>query len=121
MSLEVSGDTTASPQSQQIEETSPVKQEAQADLGDRLLPAVFISAAGLILAWLDPIYIQFESHPVETLIATGIGVALVWLGTLLRRDIIMYIGVALLFVATIIATATQPTQLSVPIVAIWPL
>jgi hypothetical protein len=124
MSLESFGDTTQAPQAPPESQTHQAvtdRQKAPSERLDRVLPSLFISAASLILCWLDPIYIHFEARPFETVVLVAFGVALLWLGTLVRRDLIMFVGVAVLLATTTIATVTQPTRLSVPIVAVWPL
>src|SRR5436190_2064172 len=98
--------------------TASVTNEERADL---LVPALFISAAALILAIQDPINIQFEPRPTETLVITLLGIALVGWATFRRSLPLYFVGVAVLLITMTVGVITQPSQLSVPVVAIWPL
>jgi hypothetical protein len=88
---------------------------------DLLLPSLFISAAAIILALQDPINVHFEARPVETIALTVFGAVLV-LGASWKRNFpVLFAAVLLLLVTLTAGVVTQPAQLSVPIVAIWPL
>lgn len=97
------------------------KEETDARPADYILPSLFLTIAAIVLAWIIPIYFAFEPRPVETIIVSAVGVALLWAGALLRRRIVMYAGVAVLLLTIGLETTTQPTPLSVPLVAVWPL
>jgi|GEM_PF-1834751 len=101
--------------------TANIEPEKSADLADHILPPLFITVAAIILAWLDPVYLQFERRPIETIILNSAGILLIWLGIFSRRRLMMYIGVAVLLAVITFEVSTQPTRLSVPIVAVWPL
>lgn len=121
MSVEPAVDITHTLQTAEESQITQGEPAAKSDGRDLILPSVFVSAAGLILAALDPMYVRFEAKPLETLGLTAVAVVVLWWGTLVRRPIIMYAGVAALLLITTIGTVTQPTRLSVPIVAVWPL
>ena len=96
-------------------------QEENAEKSDLIVPSLFISAAAIILGFIDPIYLRFSQQTALTVGLTVLGLALVWVGTLLRRRIALYAGVMVLLGAITVEAMTQPTQLSVPLVAVWPL
>ncbi|MEO8287946.1 MAG: NHL repeat-containing protein [Chloroflexota bacterium] len=105
----------------EIPQTEIAATESNAERGDYIIPSLFLSAAAIILAFIDPIHIRFEPHLLETAIATALGLAVLWVGTIMLRPAVLYTGVALLLVTIAVEAITQPTQLSVPLVAIWPL
>src|SRR4051812_33893588 len=88
---------------------------------DLFLPSFFVSAASVILAIQNPINYQFQGRPWETLALTLVGVVLVAVGTFRRMMPLLYAGVAWLLVMITLGVATQPSLLTVPLVAIWPL
>src|SRR5437660_1484105 len=88
---------------------------------DLFLPTLFLSGAALILAWLDPLYISFQPRLTETLAAVAIELVVVWIGALWRKMPVMYVGVGLVLATVVFQSATQPSPLTVPIVAVWPL
>jgi streptogramin lyase len=88
---------------------------------DLIVPSLFISAAAIILGFIDPIYLRFAQQTAITVGVTALGLALVWTGAILQRRVVMYAGVAVLLGAIAVEAMTQPTQLSVPLVAVWPL
>lgn len=88
---------------------------------DLFIPTLFLTGAALILAWLDPVYVRFQPYPVETLVVTGVELVVVWLATLTRNMKLLYASVGIVFLTIIAQAATQPSPLSVPILAIWPL
>ena len=88
---------------------------------DLVLPAIFLTGAALILAWLDPLYFQFRSYPIETIVVVLVELALVWFAVWRRNMALLYIGVGLVLATLAVQSVTQPSPLSVPIVAIWPL
>lgn len=98
--------------------TSDAEIEGRADL---LVPALFISAAAVILALQDPINIRFEPRLLETLAITLLGVALVGWATFRQNLPLFFAGVAVLLTIITVGVITQPSQLNVPVVAIWPL
>lgn len=101
---------------------SPIAaQEAEADKTDFIVPSLFLSAAAIILGFVDPLYLSYEVRPVETAVFTLVGLVILWVGTFLRRRAILYTGVGALLLMIAVEATTQPTQLSVPLVAIWPL
>jgi hypothetical protein len=107
-------DETAQPPS--LSDANP--EAAEPDL---LLPSLFISAASIILALQDPINVHFQARPIETMALALFGTVLV-LGASWRRNlVVVYAGVALLLATLSAGVITQPAQLNVPIVAIWPL
>ncbi len=96
--------------------------EAPAGEGrDLLIPTIFLTGAAWILAWLDPVYFHFEAYHAETLVAVGLELAVVWVAVLIRNMRLFYVGVGLVFVTVAVQATTQPSPLSVPILAIWPL
>jgi DNA-binding beta-propeller fold protein YncE len=96
-------------------------QEESDEQSDFIVPSLFISAAAVILGFIDPIYLHFGQQTALTVGITVLGLALLWPGAILRRGAIMYAGVAVLLGAIAFEAITQPTQLSVPLVAVWPL
>jgi outer membrane protein assembly factor BamB len=86
-----------------------------------MVPSLFISVAAILLGFIDPIYLHFEQQLVVTVVLTLIGLMLLWAGALLRYRIFLYAGTALLLGCIALEAITQPTQLSVPLVAVWPL
>src|SRR4051794_8618724 len=98
-----------------------VKDAEQAHQRDLILPSLFISAAALILAYQDPVNYAFKSWPELTLAVAILGVALVAFATWRRIMPLLFAGVGILLVTIAFGVVTQPTQLSVPVVAIWPL
>ncbi len=121
MAQDQTSDNSQSPPSGDAPLTANIEPEKSADLADHILPPLFITVAAIILAWLDPVYLQFERRPIETIILNSVGVSLIWLGIFSRRRLMMYIGVAVLLAVITLEVSTQPTRLSVPIVAVWPL
>jgi DNA-binding beta-propeller fold protein YncE len=97
------------------------KQSTGRSTADLVIPSLFLSVAALLLALIDPIYVHFQPHPIPTLSIIFIGAALLWLGTLTRRMQILYIGAAVLLATITVQAITQPTFLSVPVTAVWPL
>lgn len=102
-------------------QTPTVTQEVNAEKSDLLVPSLFLSAATILLGFIDPIYLHFEQQIALTVILTALGLVLLWMGTLSRRRVILYIGAAILLFTIALEAITQPTQLSVPLVAVWPL
>src|SRR6476620_4886047 len=102
-------------------QTPTVTQEVNAEKSDLLVPSLFLSAATILLGFIDPIYLHFEQQIAPTVIVTALGLVLLWAGTLMRRRAILYIGAAILLATIAVEAITQPTQLSVPLVAVWPL
>ena len=88
---------------------------------DLLIPTIFLTGAALILAWIDPIYLHFRAYHVETLVAIGVELALVWFAALRRDMRLLYVGAGLVFVTIAVQATTQPSPLSIPVLAIWPL
>lgn len=88
---------------------------------DLIVPTVFLTGAALILAWLDPVNIHFQTYPTETLAVTVLEVAFLWFAALSRNMRLYYIAVGVLLVTIAVEVTTQPAPLSVPVVAIWPL
>jgi DNA-binding beta-propeller fold protein YncE len=88
---------------------------------DLLLPTVFLTGAALILAWLDPVYFHFHAYPLETLGAVALELVFVWFAVLRWSMRLLYVGTGLVFATIAVQAATQPSPLSVPILAIWPL
>ena len=88
---------------------------------DLVLPAIFLTGAALILAWLDPLYFQFQPYPIETIVVVLVELALVWFAVWRRNMALLYVGVGFVLATLAVQSVTQPSPLSVPIVAIWPL
>src|SRR5438477_8803671 len=105
----------------ETEQINPVGSEPQDTRSDLVLPSFFIVAAAVILALQDPINMSFVPRPAETLAAVAVGTALVAWGTLRRNLPLLLAGVAALLLTMAVGVTTQPSQLNVPVVAIWPL
>lgn len=88
---------------------------------DLFVPTFFLTGAALILAWLDPVYLRFQAYPVETLVVTGLELLVVWFATLRKNMRLLYVSVGIVFLTVTAQAVTQPSPLSVPVLAIWPL
>src|SRR4051812_26921173 len=88
---------------------------------DLFVPTFFLTGAALILAWLDPVYVRFQPYPIETLVVTGLELLVVWFAALRRNMLLLYISVGVVFITITLQAVTQPSPLSVPVLAIWPL
>jgi DNA-binding beta-propeller fold protein YncE len=108
-------------QAAEIPQTPSVTQEVDAEKSDFIVPSLFLSAATILLGFIDPIYLHYEQQIPLTIGLTLLGIVVLWTGALLRRRIVMYAGAAALLITIAIEATTQPTQLSVPLVAVWPL
>jgi hypothetical protein len=94
---------------------------SQADKKDLGLPSVYVSAAAMILAIITPIHIQFQPRQLESVLATGMAVIVVLLATLRRNLPLLFASVGALLLVAAAGVVTQPSVLTVPVVAIWPL
>src|SRR3954468_19974892 len=97
------------------EESAPEREQ------DVILPAFFLTGAATLLAAFDPLYLNFETRPVETWVLTGVAAALLWVALLLRRQTLMYVGVAAVLAVILVEVSSQPAPLNAPVVLIWPL
>src|SRR3982751_2105191 len=111
----------SSNQAAEIPQMPTVTQEANAEKSDLIVPSLFLSAATVLLGFIDPIYIHFEQQIALTMLLPGGGLVLLWAGPLLLRHVILYTGAGVLLATIALEAITQPTQLSVPLVAVWPL
>ncbi|HET9496074.1 MAG TPA: hypothetical protein VFR15_17740 [Chloroflexia bacterium] len=91
--------------------------EWQADLA---LPAIFLGAASLVLAVIDPLYFGYKPQVFLTVLLVGLGTGALGYGAY-RRDLRIYFGgAAFLFVLLAWSLATQPVQLGVPLASVLP-
>ncbi|MDQ3929848.1 MAG: hypothetical protein M3328_11985 [Chloroflexota bacterium] len=88
---------------------------------DPLLSSVFLAAAAFILALQNPIYVQLHPKPVETLVLCGLGLAALVAANILRHMTLLAVGSALLLLVVVAGTMSQPAQLGVPLISVWPL
>jgi hypothetical protein len=94
---------------------------SEADEHDLWLPSLYVSAAATILAFITPVHIQFQPRLVESVVAAGLVVLIVLIATLRRNMPLLFAGVGALFLIAGAGVVTQPSVLTVPVVAIWPL
>jgi hypothetical protein len=88
---------------------------------DPLLSSVFLAAAALILALQNPVYVELRPRPVESMVLCGLGIALLAAANLLRNGPLLAAGSAILLLVVAAGTMSQPAQLAVPLVSVWPL
>ncbi|HEY0068465.1 MAG TPA: hypothetical protein VGE04_00700, partial [Chloroflexia bacterium] len=118
------------PQNMEIDNRAHGTEQATAGAGpngrrahkprDLLLPSLFISTTGFILAVAFPVHFEFQPQRELSLALALLGAAVVWLGTLTRRMPILFAGVGLVLGVAAAEVVTQPSLLSIPITAIWP-
>ena len=99
----------------------PLGSETEPWRPDLLLPSLFVSAASLMLAIIDPIHIAYQPRPVLTIIAVLSGVVVVWWGTMRGRVRVVFAGVGLLLSLVALCLITQPAQLGAAMATVWPL
>ncbi|MEA2573558.1 MAG: hypothetical protein QOH93_856 [Chloroflexia bacterium] len=88
---------------------------------DPLLSSVFLAAAALILALQNPIYLELRPRPVETLVLCGLGLVLLLAANVVRNMWLLAGGSAILLLVVAAGTMSQPAQLPVPLISVWPL
>ena len=88
---------------------------------DPLLSSVFLAAAAVILALQNPIYIELHPRPVETLALCGLGMVLLVAANIRRHVALLATGSAILLLVVLAGTMSQPAQLSVSLISVWPL
>ncbi|MDQ5822974.1 MAG: hypothetical protein M3441_02045 [Chloroflexota bacterium] len=88
---------------------------------DPLLSSVFLVAAAFILALQNPIYVELQPRPVESLVLCGLGLVLLVAANVLRRATLLAAGSAVLLLVVAAGTMSQPAQLGVPLISVWPL
>ena len=103
------------------EDVQPTSNKTGGQQTDKWLASIYLCAAATLLAFIDPVTIQFEPRPVESLVAAGVGSLLVLFATARRMRVLLYAGVAFLFALILVCVITQPSALNVPVVSIWPL
>jgi sugar lactone lactonase YvrE len=87
---------------------------------DLSLPAIFLGAACLVLAVLDPVYIGYRPQALLTVVLAAAGAAGIAYGSY-RRDLRVYFGAAGFDFALLVwSLATQPVQLGVPLASVLP-
>lgn len=99
----------------------PLGSETQPWRPDFVLPSLFVSAAAVILAYIDPIHFDYQQRPILTIASVLFGVGVVIWGTLKARLPVLLGGVALLVVLMSLGVVTQPVQLGTPLQQVWPL
>lgn len=88
---------------------------------DLLLPSLFLSAATLLLAAIDPIHVGLQSYPVPTLLVAAAGSALACLGAL-KRDVPLLVAGSIFLVGILaLCLGTQPVALGAALASVWPL
>lgn len=88
---------------------------------DPFLSSLFLVAAAVILAIQDPIYLHFQARPVETFVVVGVLIAALAFAVLRRNFPLFFTVSSLILVVVAAEVITQPTQLSTPVVTVWPL
>ncbi len=88
---------------------------------DPLLSSVFLAAAALILAIQNPIYVALQPRPVESMVLCGLGIVLLVGANVLRKMALLAAGSAILLLVVAAGTMSQPAQLAVPLISVWPL
>jgi hypothetical protein len=104
-----------------LQQAPSAAQDVDTEKSDLIVPSLFLSAAAIILGYIDPIYLHFEQQIPLTIGLILLGLALLWPGAILRLRVILYAGAVVLLGAIALEATSQPTQLSVPLVAVWPL
>jgi DNA-binding beta-propeller fold protein YncE len=108
------------PPAQEITWADPHGHEPHGWQADLSLPAIFLGAAALVLAVIDPIYIGYKPQTFLTLLLAGLGAGALGYGAY-RRDMRFYFGATVyLFVLLAWSLATQPVQLGVPLASVLP-
>lgn len=88
---------------------------------DFLLSSVFLVAASFILAFENPVNVEFQPRLVETLGVCLAGTALLVWANLRRSLLALLLAAAILLVTVGAGTMSQPAQVNLPVVAIWPM
>lgn len=96
-------------------------QAAERGHGDLLLPSVFVTAVAALLAVVDPIYYTFQPRLVESLALTLVGAGVTAWGVFRARRRLVFAGTAFLFALILLEVGTQPFQLGVSALSVWPL
>lgn len=101
-----------------VKAAGPVQQAGGLDF---LLSSVFLSAASLILAFENPVTFQYQPRLIETIGVCIVGILLLVWANLRRNLAVLLAGVAILLSAITVGTLSQPAQVNLPVVAIWPM
>ena len=88
---------------------------------DMWLASIYLCTAAVLLAFIDPVTIEFEPRSVESLGAAIVVSLVVLFATARRVRWLLYSGVAMLFALILACVISQPSALNVPVVSIWPL
>ena len=107
--------------SQHVTWRDPYGTEPQGWQGDLLLSGMFLAAAGLVLGFIDPVYLGYEAQPFLSLfIAAGLSCVLLW--GAFRSILPAYlVGAGGLFGLIALCLATQPVQLGLPLASVLPM
>jgi hypothetical protein len=98
----------------------PHGHEPDAWQADLALPAIFLGAASVVLAFIDPIFFGYRPQVFLTVLLAGLGAAALGYGAI-KRDMRFYFGgAAFLFGLLAWSLATQPVQLGVPLASVLP-
>lgn len=88
---------------------------------DFLLSSVFLAAASLILAFENPVNIEFQPRLPETIGLCAAGIALLLWANVRRSLLALLLGAGVLLATVATGTMSQPAQVNLPVVAIWPM
>jgi hypothetical protein len=100
---------------------SEANQGSQIEQRDLWLPSLYISAAAVIVAVILPVSVQFQPQPAWSIGAALAGTAVVLAASARGIMPLLFVGVAWLLAVAGACVISQPSVLSVPVVAVWPI
>ena len=101
--------------------TDPHGSEPEQWKPDLLLPTLFLCAATLLLAAIDPIYVGLQPYLIPTVLAAIAGSLVAGMGAL-RHDVPLLIGGSAFLIGLLaLCLGTQPVALGSALSAVWPL
>lgn len=87
---------------------------------DPLLSSLFLSAAALILAFENPIYVEFQPHLWETIGVSLAAIALLGWASFRHNWALLFVGAGALLITIAAGAISQPAQVNLPVSAVWP-